>query len=56
MSRQASISRTTNETQIEVSINLDCAPGSNTKQTIEVSTGIGFLDHVGRSSDRANFI
>jgi imidazoleglycerol-phosphate dehydratase len=48
MSRQASISRTTNETQIEASINLDCAPGSNTKQTIEVSTGIGFLDHVGQ--------
>jgi imidazoleglycerol-phosphate dehydratase len=43
---EASISRTTNETQIEASINLDCAPGSNTKQTIQVSTGIGFLDHM----------
>jgi len=46
MSRQASISRKTNETQIEVHLNLDCAPGSNFKQIIDVSTGIGFLDHV----------
>lgn len=44
--RQASITRKTNETQIEVSINLDCGPGSNTVQMIDVSTGIGFLDHV----------
>ncbi|KAG9225990.1 hypothetical protein CCMSSC00406_0009087 [Pleurotus cornucopiae] len=43
--RQASISRKTNETQIEVFIDLDCAPGTQKTQTIEVSTGIGFLDH-----------
>jgi imidazoleglycerol-phosphate dehydratase len=46
MSRQASISRKTNETEIDVFIDLDCAPGANVKQVIEVSTGIGFLDHV----------
>jgi len=46
MSRQASISRKTNETQIEVHINLDCTPGSGVEQTVEVSTGIGFLDHM----------
>ncbi|KLO05962.1 IGPD-domain-containing protein [Schizopora paradoxa] len=44
--RQAKISRNTNETQIEVSLNLDCAPGSGVQQTIDVSTGIGFLDHM----------
>ncbi|ESK92853.1 imidazoleglycerol-phosphate dehydratase [Moniliophthora roreri MCA 2997] len=44
--RQASVSRTTSETSIEVSINLDCAPGSDIAQTIDVSTGIGFLDHM----------
>lgn len=46
--RTAQISRNTNETKIEVSINLDCQPGNaaNTKQEIQVSTGIGFLDHV----------
>ena len=44
--RQASISRQTSETQIEVSIDLDCAAGSGVKQVIDVSTGIGFLDHV----------
>ncbi|KAF5372834.1 hypothetical protein D9758_001654 [Tetrapyrgos nigripes] len=43
--RTASISRKTSETQIEVSINLDCAPGAGVTQTIDVSTGIGFLDH-----------
>ncbi|TFK29798.1 IGPD-domain-containing protein [Coprinopsis marcescibilis] len=46
MSRQASISRKTSETEIEVSINLDCQPGSGVAQTIDVSTGIGFLDHM----------
>lgn len=45
-SRTATVSRKTNETQIDVTIDLDCAPGSATKQTITVSTGIGFLDHV----------
>lgn len=44
--RTATISRKTNETEIEVSINLDCQPGSATPQTINISTGIGFLDHV----------
>ncbi|TFK55164.1 IGPD-domain-containing protein [Heliocybe sulcata] len=44
--RTATISRNTNETQIEVSINLDCGPGSATAQTIDISTGIGFLDHM----------
>ncbi|KAI6043143.1 IGPD-domain-containing protein, partial [Pisolithus marmoratus] len=45
-SRTASISRNTNETQITVSINLDCTPGSSNGQTIDISTGIGFLDHM----------
>ncbi|KAJ3726362.1 IGPD-domain-containing protein [Lentinula guzmanii] len=44
--RTASISRKTNETSIEVSINLDCAPGAGAAQEINVSTGIGFLDHM----------
>jgi len=44
--RQATLSRKTNETQIDVFINLDCAPGSSNQQIIDVSTGIGFLDHV----------
>ncbi|KAJ3789894.1 IGPD-domain-containing protein [Lentinula aff. detonsa] len=44
--RTASISRKTNETNIEVSINLDCAPGAGAAQEINVSTGIGFLDHM----------
>ncbi|EPQ58369.1 IGPD-domain-containing protein [Gloeophyllum trabeum ATCC 11539] len=44
--RQATISRNTAETQIEVSINLDCGPGSASLQTIDISTGIGFLDHM----------
>jgi hypothetical protein len=46
MSRQASISRKTNETQIEVFIDLDYTPSLNVQQKIEISTGIGFLDHV----------
>jgi imidazoleglycerol-phosphate dehydratase len=44
--RQASISRKTSETEIEVSINLDTQPGSGLDHVISVSTGIGFLDHV----------
>lgn len=44
--RQATISRKTNETSIEVYLDLDCAPGSAVAQEIEISTGIGFLDHV----------
>ena len=45
MSRQASIVRKTNETEIQVSIDLDYTPSSNVQQKIEISTGIGFLDH-----------
>ena len=45
--RTATITRKTNETEIEVFINLDCQPGSASVQTIDISTGIGFLDHVG---------
>ncbi|KAI0273653.1 IGPD-domain-containing protein [Gloeopeniophorella convolvens] len=44
--RTATISRKTNETQIEVSINLDCQPGSASEQVIDIATGIGFLDHM----------
>jgi imidazoleglycerol-phosphate dehydratase len=44
--RTATISRKTNETEIEVHINLDCQPGSASQQIIDISTGIGFLDHV----------
>ena len=44
--RTATISRKTNETDIEVYINLDCQPGSGSQQCIDISTGIGFLDHV----------
>ena len=44
--RTATIKRKTNETEIEVHINLDCQPGSQHAQVIDISTGIGFLDHV----------
>ena len=46
--RTAQIQRATNETKIDVSINLDAYPGNafGAKQEISVSTGIGFLDHV----------
>ena len=44
--RTAKIERKTNETQIEVTISLDCQPGSGNVQEISISTGIGFLDHV----------
>lgn len=47
--RTAKIERKTNETQIEVYINLDCQPGTGNKQEIDISTGIGFLDHVSPS-------
>ncbi|KIJ17269.1 imidazoleglycerol-phosphate dehydratase, partial [Paxillus involutus ATCC 200175] len=46
MARTATISRKTNETQIDISIDLDCTPGSANAQTINISTGIGFLDHM----------
>ncbi|KAI9569536.1 IGPD-domain-containing protein [Boletus coccyginus] len=44
--RTATVSRKTKETQIEVFISLDCNPGSGQAQNIDVSTGIGFLDHM----------
>ena len=44
--RSATISRQTNETSIDVTLNLDWAPSSGAKQEIDISTGIGFLDHV----------
>ncbi|KAH9934678.1 IGPD-domain-containing protein [Fomitopsis serialis] len=44
--RTAKLERKTNETQIEVFINLDCQPGSGNAQEIQISTGIGFLDHM----------
>lgn len=46
MLRQASVSRKTSETEIEVDLCLDGAFSENESQVIEVSTGIGFLDHV----------
>ncbi|KAF9518387.1 hypothetical protein BS47DRAFT_1338319 [Hydnum rufescens UP504] len=42
--RKASVVRKTNETDIQVSLTLDSSPG--VAQTITVSTGIGFLDHM----------
>ncbi|ORX36452.1 Imidazoleglycerol-phosphate dehydratase-domain-containing protein [Kockovaella imperatae] len=45
MDRSASVSRETSETQITCSVNLDVEPGVK-EQVIEVSTGIGFLDHM----------
>ncbi|KAH8116928.1 IGPD-domain-containing protein [Phellopilus nigrolimitatus] len=44
--RKATITRDTSETKIEVSLDLDWSPASGLQQTIEVSTGIGFLDHM----------
>jgi len=44
--RTAIITRKTNETEIEVFVNLDCQPGNATAQSIDISTGIGFLDHM----------
>ncbi|KAL5511219.1 HIS3 [Sanghuangporus vaninii] len=44
--RTATISRQTSETSIEVFLDLDWAPSSGVKQNIEISTGIGFLDHM----------
>lgn len=43
--RVASVERTTSETHISCTIDLDHIPGV-TEQKINVSTGIGFLDHV----------
>lgn len=47
--RSASVSRVTNETKIEVSLSLDTHP-TFAPQTINVKTGIGFLDHVSSST------
>jgi hypothetical protein len=44
MSRTATVSRDTSETQITCTLGLEPAVGA--KQEISVSTGIGFLDHV----------
>lgn len=44
MSRFATVSRDTSETQITCTLGLEPAAGA--KQDISVSTGIGFLDHV----------
>lgn len=44
--RVATVSRKTNETEINVDLNLDAVPGSGITQAIKVNTGIGFLDHV----------
>ncbi|KAJ6606495.1 IGPD-domain-containing protein [Mycena vulgaris] len=38
--RQATISRKTNETQIDVTLDLDCAPGSGVAQTIDMYTAL----------------
>ncbi|SAM77031.1 probable HIS3-imidazoleglycerol-phosphate dehydratase [Ustilago bromivora] len=43
--RSATVSRVTNETMIEVSLSLDTHP-TFAPQTINVKTGIGFLDHM----------
>lgn len=45
--RTATVSRETSETSISCTLTLDNAPGV---QKIEVSTGLGFLDHVGYPS------
>jgi hypothetical protein len=45
--RTATVSRETSETSISCTLTLDNAPGV---QKIEVSTGLGFLDHVHISS------
>ncbi len=44
--RFASVSRKTNETDIQVNLTLDFDPAGVEEQEIKVSTGIGFLDHV----------
>jgi len=44
--RSANVQRATNETQIAVFIDLDGAMGGSGTQHIDISTGIGFLDHM----------
>ena len=46
--RTATVTRKTAETDISVSISLDASAASGATQTIDVQTGIGFLDHVRR--------
>ena len=43
------MSRVTNETKIEATLSLDVHP-TLAPQTIDVKTGIGFLDHVSPAS------
>lgn len=40
--RTATVSRKTNETDIHITLTMDCAGA----QAIEIDSGIGFLDHV----------
>ena len=40
--RTATVSRKTNETDIHISLAMDCAGA----QAIDIDSGIGFLDHV----------
>jgi imidazoleglycerol-phosphate dehydratase len=40
--RTATVARKTNETDIQISLSMDCAGA----QVIEIDSGIGFLDHV----------
>lgn len=44
--RTASVTRKTNETNIQIALNLDATPGSGIQQEIDIKTGVGFLDHV----------
>lgn len=50
MERIASITRDTNETQISMSLNLDGSGRGN------ISTGIGFFDHMLNSFARHGFL
>ena len=50
MKRQASIERSTNETKIKASVDLDGAG------TYDVATGIGFLDHMLEQLSRHSLI
>jgi len=44
--RQGRVARKTNETDVQVFLDLDCHPGSGVAQDIDIHTGIGFLDHM----------
>lgn len=44
--RKGRVARRTNETDVDVFLDLDCYPGSGVAQDIDIHTGIGFLDHV----------